>query len=115
MNANFLKMKDLPTVTTDQKKVTLLANIEFIGEVKSVLERGGEGIGLYRTEFLYMNRFYPPTEAEHFRIYKNLAEQLSTYPSVIRTLDLGGDKFISQLDIYEELNPVWACALYGCV
>lgn len=101
-----LKMKDLPAVTTDQKKVTLLANIEFIGEVKSVLERGGEGIGLYRTEFLYMNRFYPPTEAEHFRIYKNLAEQLSTYPSVIRTLDLGGDKFISQLDVYEELNPV---------
>lgn len=101
-----LKIKDLPAVTTDQKKVTLLANIEYIGEVKSVIERGGEGIGLYRTEFLYMNRFYPPTEAEHYRVYRSLAEQLPTYPSVIRTLDLGGDKFISQLDVYEELNPV---------
>ena len=101
-----LKVKDLPAVTTDQKKVRVLANIEFVGEVKSVIERGGEGIGLFRTEFLYMNRYYLPSEDEHFRAYKGLAEQLAPYPSVIRTLDLGGDKFISQLDFYDELNPV---------
>jgi len=100
------KMKDLPTVTTDNKKVTLMANIEFISEVKAVLERGGEGVGLYRTEFLYMNRYYLPSEAEHFRAYKTLVEQLGEFPAVIRTLDLGGDKFISQLDVYDELNPV---------
>ena len=100
------KIKDLPAVTTDNKKVTLMANIEFINEVKVVLERGGEGIGLYRTEFLYMNRYYLPSEAEHFRAYKMLVEQIAPYPAVIRTLDIGGDKFISQLDIYDELNPV---------
>ncbi|MBD3309353.1 phosphoenolpyruvate--protein phosphotransferase [candidate division KSB3 bacterium] len=101
-----LQVKDLPTLTTDEKSVTLLANIEFISEVKTVIERGGKGIGLYRTEFLYMDRYYMPSEAEHFRVYKNLAEQVSPYPSTIRTLDLGGDKFISQLHVYEELNPV---------
>jgi len=101
-----LKMKDLPAITTDHKKVTLMANIEFVSELKAVIERGGEGIGLFRTEFLYMNRYYLPSEAEHFRAYKTLAEQTAPYPSTVRTLDLGGDKFISQLDVYDELNPV---------
>ena len=101
-----LKIKDLPAVTTDQKKVTLLANIEFVSDVKSMHDRGGEGIGLYRTEFLYMNRYYTPSEAEHFKAYKSLAKQVAPHPSTIRTLDLGGDKFISQLDVYDEINPV---------
>ena len=89
-----------------EKKVSLLANIEFVSELKAVNERGAEGVGLYRTEFLYMNRYYLPSEAEHFRVYKNLAEQLAPHSATIRTLDLGGDKFISQLDVYDELNPV---------
>jgi len=101
-----LKIKDLPTVTTDQKVVKLLANIEFVGELKTVLDRGGEGIGLYRTEFLYMDRFYLPLENEHFRAYKTLAEQIAPHAATIRTLDLGGDKFISQLGKFEEINPV---------
>lgn len=101
-----MKMKDLPAVTTDQKKVTLLANIEFISELHAVMERGGEGIGLYRTEFLYMNRFYLPSENEHFRAYRTLAERVAPFSATIRTLDLGGDKFISQLGVYDELNPV---------
>ncbi len=101
-----MKINELPAVTTDQKKVTLLANIEFVSELTSVLERGGEGIGLYRTEFLYMNRFYLPSENEHFRVYKTLAEKVAPYSAVVRTLDLGGDKFISQLGVYDELNPV---------
>lgn len=101
-----LKVKDLPVCTTDGKKITLLANIEFVGELHAVIERGGEGIGLYRTEFLYMNRFYLPTENEHFRAYKTLAEKVTPYSATVRTLDLGGDKFISQLGVYDELNPV---------
>ena len=101
-----LKVKDLPAVTTDDKKVKLRANIEFVSELKAVNERGAEGVGLYRTEFLYMNRYYLPSEAEHFRVYKNLAEQIAPHSATIRTLDLGGDKFISQLDVYDELNPV---------
>ncbi len=101
-----LKVKDLPAVTTDEKKITLLANIEFVSEVKVMRERGGAGIGLYRTEFLYMNRLYAPSEAEHFKAYKTLAEQVAPFPSTIRTLDLGGDKFISQMDLSDEVNPV---------
>ena len=101
-----MKIKDLPAMTTDQKKVTLFANIEFVSELNTVLERGGEGIGLYRTEFLYMNRFYLPSENEHFRAYKTLAEKAVPYSATVRTLDLGGDKFISQLGVYDELNPV---------
>lgn len=101
-----MKIKDLPAITTDQKRVTLLANIEFVSELNTVLERGGEGIGLYRTEFLYMNRFYLPSENEHFRAYKTLAEKVVPNSATIRTLDLGGDKFISQLGVYDELNPV---------
>ena len=101
-----LKLKDLPAVTTDQKRVKLLANIEFVDELAAVLERGGEGIGLYRTEFLYMNRFSLPSENEHYKAYKTLAENVVPYSAVVRTLDLGGDKFISQLGVYEELNPV---------
>lgn len=101
-----LKLKDLPTITTDQKRVTLFANIEYVGEVNAILEHGGEGIGLYRTEFLYMNRFYLPSETEHFRAYKTLAERIAPHPVTIRTLDLGGDKFISPMDVYDEINPV---------
>lgn len=101
-----LRFKELPVVTTDHKKVTLLANIEFVGELHAVMDRGGEGIGLYRTEFLYMNRLYLPTENEHFRAYKTVAEKVAPYSATIRTLDLGGDKFISQLGVYDELNPV---------
>jgi phosphoenolpyruvate-protein phosphotransferase (PTS system enzyme I) len=101
-----VRFKDLPALTTDQKKVTLLANIEFVGELHAVMERGGEGIGLYRTEFLYMNRLSLPTENEHFRAYKTVAEKVAPHSATIRTLDLGGDKFISQVGVYDELNPV---------
>jgi phosphotransferase system enzyme I (PtsI) len=101
-----MKIKDLPAVTLDQKKVTLLANIEFVSELNAVLDRGGEGVGLYRTEFLYMNRFSLPAEIDQFRVYKTLAQRVAPHSAVIRTLDLGGDKFISQMGVYEELNPV---------
>jgi phosphotransferase system enzyme I (PtsI) len=100
-----LKQKEAPAVTTDGHRISLMGNIELPHEVISVLEHGGEGIGLYRTEFLYMNRPDLPSEEEHFRIYKRLAQSLQGRTGVIRTLDLGGDKFLSQIPLPREMNP----------
>jgi phosphotransferase system enzyme I (PtsI) len=97
--------RDLPTETLDGYRVHLLANIELVEEIPSVLEHGAEGIGLYRTEYLYLNRKELPTEEEHFRSYKTVVEGTSPHPAVIRTLDIGGDKFISHLELAEEMNP----------
>lgn len=99
------KLKNLPAVTTDGRKITLAANIEFHDELPSVLSHGAEGIGLYRTEYLYMNRTDLPTEEEQFRAYKQVAEKMAPNPVIIRTLDLGGDKFLSSLEVPREMNP----------
>ena len=90
--AALLEAKDLPARTTDGRSVQLCANIEFPEEVPSVLAHGGEGIGLYRTEFLYLNREELPTEEEHFRAYSAILSAMGQRPVTIRTLDLGGDK-----------------------
>ncbi len=97
--------KKLPAVTKDGRRIILSANIELIDEIPTTIEYGAEGIGLYRTEFLYMNRKNLPTEEEHFEVYKNLVDGISPYPITIRTLDLGGDKFISQIQLADEMNP----------
>lgn len=97
--------KKLPAATKDGRRVILTANIELLDELESTLEYGAEGIGLYRTEFLYMNRKNLPTENEHFETYKALVERISPNPVTIRTLDIGGDKFLSQLELAEEMNP----------
>ncbi len=101
----FLQVKDLPAITADNYKVSIVANIELPDEVPSVKLHGAEGIGLYRTEYFYMNREGLPSEEEQFLAYKSVAEALSPYPVTIRTLDLGGDKFISQLEIPQEMSP----------
>lgn len=98
-------LKDFPAQTKDGHKVILSANIEFPDEIDSVLAHGAEGIGLYRTEYFYMNREDLPSEEEHYRAYKEVALQLVPQPVIIRTLDLGGDKFLSQLQIPHEMNP----------
>jgi phosphotransferase system enzyme I (PtsI) len=90
--AALLEERDLPARTTDGRTVGLWANIEFPEEVPSVLAHGGEGIGLYRTEFLYLNRKELPGEEDHFRAYSAILAQIGDKPVVIRTLDLGGDK-----------------------
>ena len=90
--ASLLEDRDLPAVTLDGRRVRLLANIEFAEEVPSVLAHGGEGVGLYRTEFLFLNREELPTEEEHFRAYASILSQMAPRPVTIRTLDLGGDK-----------------------
>jgi phosphotransferase system enzyme I (PtsI) len=86
------EQRDLPAVTLDGRRVNLQANIEFPEEVPSVLAHGGEGVGLYRTEFLYLNREELPTEEEHLRAYIRILQQMQGRPVTIRTLDLGGDK-----------------------
>ncbi len=100
-----IKFKKLPAVTRDCRKIVLTANVELLEELPTTIEYGAEGIGLYRTEFLYMNRKDLPSEEEHFQTYKELLEMISPNPVTIRTLDIGGDKFLSQLDLAEEMNP----------
>jgi len=99
------KLKNLPAQTKDGRKIILSANIEFHDEMHSVLAHGAEGIGLYRTEYFYMNRDNLPSEEEHYNAYKKVALQMVPSPVIIRTLDLGGDKFLSQLQIPHEMNP----------
>jgi phosphotransferase system enzyme I (PtsI) len=97
--------KNLPAVTPDGRRVTLAANIETPLELDEMARHGAEGIGLYRTEFLYMNREENPSEEEQFQAYKELAVKTGDHPAIIRTLDLGGDKFLSHLNDSEEKNP----------
>ena len=99
------KFARLPTVTRDGKTLLLLANIEFPEEADVALRSGAYGVGLYRTEFLYLNRKDLPSEEEHFETYRKVAEKFVRHPVTIRTFDLGGDKFASQLELAEEMNP----------
>jgi len=101
-----LHYKDLPSETMDGFTIGLLANIEIVEELSSVLDYGAEGIGLFRTEFLYINKRELPTEEELFSIFKTVAETIAPRPVTIRTLDIGGDKFMSHVDVAEEMNPV---------
>ncbi|MFG6120510.1 phosphoenolpyruvate--protein phosphotransferase [Thalassobacillus sp. B23F22_16] len=99
------KLKDEPTVTADGTHVELAANIGTPDDVEGVLNNGGEGVGLYRTEFLYMGKSQLPTEEEQFGAYKSVLEQMEDKPVVVRTLDIGGDKELDYLDLPKELNP----------
>jgi phosphotransferase system enzyme I (PtsI) len=100
-----LRFKDLPAVTVDGHPVTLSANIESHEEVDSVVEHGAHGIGLYRTEFIYIGREGLPTEEEQYLIYKSVASAVLPGPVIIRTMDLGGDKFMSAFESPKEMNP----------
>lgn len=99
------KLKNEKTVTSDGEHVELAANIGTPEDVKGVLENGGEAIGLYRTEFLYMGRDQLPTEEEQFESYKTVLEKMEGKPVVVRTLDIGGDKELPYLNLPKELNP----------
>jgi len=99
------QLRDLPAVTKDGRRITLSANIELPTEVESVIDSGAEGVGLYRTEFIYMNRSDLPSEEEQFKVYKAVLEGLKPNPVIIRTMDLGGDKFITPLNMPFEFNP----------
>jgi phosphotransferase system enzyme I (PtsI) len=94
-----------PAITLDGKSIHLSANIEAPGDVAAVLAHGAEGVGLFRTEFLFINRDKLPTEEEQYQAYQQVAAALKPHPVVIRTLDLGGDKFASHLQLAQEINP----------
>lgn len=99
------KLKDEPTVTSDGEHVELVANIGTPEDVIGIINNGGEGVGLYRTEFLYMGKTQLPTEDEQFEAYSSVLEQMGDKPVVVRTLDIGGDKELSYLDLPKEMNP----------
>jgi phosphoenolpyruvate-protein phosphotransferase (PTS system enzyme I) len=99
------KLVNEETVSADGYRVELAANIGTPEDVKGVIENGGEGIGLYRTEFLYMGRNQLPTEQEQFEAYKTVLERMKDKPVVVRTLDIGGDKELPYLDLPKEMNP----------
>ena len=102
---SLLRYKTLPSVSIDGFRVKLLANIEIAEELDSVQHYGADGIGLFRTEFLYLNKQTLPSEDELFQIFRRAAEQLAPRPVTVRTIDIGGDKFMSQIDVAEEMNP----------
>jgi phosphoenolpyruvate-protein phosphotransferase (PTS system enzyme I) len=102
------KLKDVhdqPAVTMDGTRIILSANVEQITDSEAVQACGAEGVGLFRTEYLFINRSTLPTEEEQFQAYRAMAAALKPDPVVIRTLDLGGDKFLSHLQVPHEMNP----------
>lgn len=99
------EFKDLTPVTKDGKEIVLAANIELPEEADSVIVHGAQGIGLYRTEFFYMNRKDLPTEDEHYERYRAVVEKVVPNAVIVRTLDLGGDKFLSSLRIPHDMTP----------
>lgn len=105
MREELKKLKDLPAETTDGHRVELAANIGTPKDLPGALAQGAEGIGLYRTEFLYMDRPDLPGEEEQFAAYKAVAEGMQSRPVIIRTLDIGGDKKLPYLPMPDELNP----------
>ena len=98
-------LADLPAETIDGHSVSLMANIEFPNEIDDAVARGAEGIGLYRTEFLYMASDVEPTEQDHYEAYCEAARRLKGKPLVIRTLDLGADKYTFGMGPVKEANP----------
>ena len=94
-----------PAVTLDGKFIHLSANIEDQNDIEAVIQHGAEGVGLFRTEFLFINRNSAPGEEDQYKVYRQVAAALKPNPVIIRTLDLGGDKFASHLQLAQEMNP----------
>ncbi|TGY50341.1 phosphoenolpyruvate-protein phosphotransferase PtsI [Rodentibacter caecimuris] len=103
--AELAKLKDLPAVTLDGHKVEVVANIGTIRDCDGANRNGAEGVGLYRTEFLFMDRDQLPTEEEQFIAYKEVVEAMDGRLVVLRTMDIGGDKDLPYLDLPKEMNP----------
>ena len=103
--AEWTKLVDEKTTTADGHHVELAANIGTPEDLEGVINNGGEGIGLYRTEFLYMGRNQLPTEEEQFEAYKKVLQGMAGKPVVVRTLDIGGDKELPYLNLPKEMNP----------
>jgi phosphotransferase system enzyme I (PtsI) len=106
VTAKLKELRETKSTTRDGRHIVLSANIELPDDVDAVAAHGAEGIGLYRTEFLYLNRGTLPTEEEQYEVYRKVAEQVQPNPLIIRTFDLGGDKLApGTVDVGDELNP----------
>src|SRR6267378_3896733 len=104
--AQLKELRETTSTTRDGRHIVLSANIELPEDVDAVAANGAEGVGLYRTEFLYLNRTSLPTEDEQYETYRKVAERVRPHPLIIRTFDLGGDKLApGTVDITDELNP----------
>src|SRR5213079_688556 len=104
--AQLKKLRETTSITRDGCHIVLSANIELPEDVDAVAANGAEGIGLYRTEFLYLNRATLPAEDEQYQTYRRVAESVAPNPLIIRTFDLGGDKLApGTVEISDELNP----------
>ena len=99
------ELADLPAITTDGVRIELLGNIEFAEEIDHLLDEGGQGVGLYRTEFLYLTGNAPPTEEDHFNAYAQCIKMLDGKTLTIRTIDLGADKYTQRQEETPERNP----------
>ena len=102
-------LRDLPAMTKDGHEITLMGNIEFPEEVVTVREKGGDGLGLYRTEFLFLGSDTEPSEEDHYHAYRNVIEYCQGAPIIIRTLDLGADKYTQSRARTPERNPFLGC------
>ena len=103
--AELAKLKELPAETLDGHRIEVAGNIGTIRDVDGVLRNGGESVGLYRTEFLFMDRASLPGEEEQFEAYKEIVEAMEGKQVVLRTMDIGGDKELPYLDLPKEMNP----------
>lgn len=103
--AELAKLKDLPALTLDGHRVDVVANIGTIRDCEGADRNGAEGVGLYRTEFLFMDRDSLPSEEEQFQAYKEVVEAMNGRIVVLRTMDIGGDKELPYLDLPKEMNP----------
>jgi phosphotransferase system enzyme I (PtsI) len=101
----FVRIARLKSETRDGFRIRVGANIELLAEMEIVERYGAEGIGLYRTEYIYLSRKTLPTEMDHYHIYRKLAENKAVKYTTIRTLDIGGDKFASKIEVPKEINP----------
>ncbi len=115
--AELAKLKELPAETLDGHRIEVCGNIGTIRDVEGVLRNGGEGVGLYRTEFLFMDRAQLPTEEEQFQAYKEVVEAMEGRLVILRTMDIGGDKELPYLDLPKEMNPFlgWRAVRIGLV
>ncbi|MEJ7918840.1 phosphoenolpyruvate-protein phosphotransferase PtsI [Klebsiella pneumoniae] len=103
--AELAKLKDLPAITLDGHQVEVCANIGTVRDVEGAERNGAEGVGLYRTEFLFMDRDALPTEEEQFAAYKAVAEACGSQAVIVRTMDIGGDKELPYMNFPKEENP----------
>lgn len=109
VEADLIEIRDLPAITKDGVKITMYGNIEFPSEVADCIKYGAEGIGLYRTEFLYLSKEREPTEQEHYEAYVSVLQEAGNKPVVIRTFDLGADKYTQERQGTPERNPFLGC------